>query len=974
MEGTQRNGRDGGGDMYSTAFNFLSHISAQVDPRTGSYGASVELKTGEGNCLRGPGFVFRLVFNALSTRDDGFGEGWEIDVTRLEVGTAEPMLSVSGGEMHRVERLSEGNPAFFPDRKLDSFSLTPGPGLLSATLEHITGMVEELAAPAGDDVLRTVRVVQPNGDGLTLTWESVTARALTCLTSVVDDDGVELLRIAYPDLARIQLTIAQGGDEALEVNFTREGAQLRDIAIPTLARLNAAAVAAEDESRWTFVYDNVGAPPLRLLTEVTTPNGIREVVTYAAQGLRLPPNGPRAYMPVVASRTRYLAADPSIRLAAFTYRFNDSRNYFGYGEVGDWKDRHDQLLHLVSPGGYDYTSTETQLTDDGNTSTDRVFNHFHLIVSESTRRGEVVQTVETTYGDVPGMSFDDQPAALQLPHRVVTRRMHAANPSIAMETEVRTIYDDMGNVISSTDTATGVVETSEYYPAEGEAGLCPPDPIGRVRRLKSRTTTPGPGGGHVRRVSYRYCDVPVLASPVAAPRARTVYVQACAEIEEVADGDGWRVLSESRQGFVDDGGPQHGCLRAESRDIDGILERRDYDYVMSRPSGDGEPRGPGTRTTTITHTVDNGIDRYGMSRVIVNRSSEIRRLIDGLVAETVDAAGNRVVVTYDALGRRLTETVHPGVADYEATSRWTYMLSFRERWIERIGRTGLHHRQWFDPDGHPVLQEEPLEDGRFYPAIAMEYDTLGRCVRQVTTDHLADDRVLSLETQYTYDDWGQVDRTWEPDGSETVASTELVRDPDLYGDETVQRTWAWREHQGVRPAGWTWTDTDAAGRQRRTQTGLWADDGTPVAVATQHWEYDGLGRCTAAVDAMGYETRQVWDARDRVAETLLPDGTRVTREFAPGHEGELVSRLSVTPADGDPIELGTRQWDGLGRIEIERAGSLVYRYGYVPGQLNPATRTMPGGGVLHMAYDRRLGEALLDLSLDDAPARGKSPG
>ena len=108
------------GDMYSTAFQFYSHISAKVDPRTGTYGASVDLSSGEGNHLRGPSLPFRLSYSALGIgHNEGFGEGWRLALTEVDLTTR--IVTLSSGDSHRYEGLLPASSATFPDRKLDSF-------------------------------------------------------------------------------------------------------------------------------------------------------------------------------------------------------------------------------------------------------------------------------------------------------------------------------------------------------------------------------------------------------------------------------------------------------------------------------------------------------------------------------------------------------------------------------------------------------------------------------------------------------------------------------------------------------------------------------------------------------------------------------------------------------------------------------------------------------------------------------------
>ncbi len=256
----------------------------------------------------------------------------------------------------------------------------------------------------------------------------------------------------------------------------------------------------------------------------------------------------------------------------------------------------------------------------------------------------------------------------------------------------------------------------------------------------------------------------------------------------------------------------------------------------------------------------------------------------------------------------------------------------------------------------------------------LEYDGFGQLVREVQIDRMRGDTELRLETTYAYDDWGRCSQMTSPDGSKTLSETTLVRDPLSFGDEVITRTMQWQSYGIDNKTGWRSTYLDAADRQRRAQTGTWSETGEPTVASTTTWEYDGLGRCVRMEDPLGKVTRQAWDGYDRLIRSDLPDGTAVLRAYAPGHEDEFVARLAIVPPERDrllrdlagkagELELGTRTWDGLGRLKEEQAGSLITSHAYIPNQLSSDTKTMPSGNTLKMVYDLRLREVLLGSTL-----------
>ena len=956
------------GDMYSTAFQFYSHISARVDPRTGMYGASVEISSGEGNSLRGPSFPFRLSFSSLELGvNQGFGEGWRMALT--EVDLVSRIVTLSSGDSHRYEGLLPGGYATFPDRKLDSFAMIQPGASNDVVVEHITGVIEHLSLiPGSSRYLRPVRIVNPSGDAIELIWDLAEATGRYSLADVVDDEGETLLHIDY---SRTEVTVnLELGHTRLAMHLELDGPVLKRVKVPLIGRLNAKPTSAEDEAVWEFEYHPV-ANGMRLLEYVISPDGIRETPDYDMAALRLPSGAPMTSMPAVTQLTRSRMSDQKvIQRSGYSYNKFNLNNFYGYPVVRSWENRNDQLLHLIGQGTFQYGCQETQY--DGNVAVatiDREYNQFHLMTLEKTTRGSVVNEVETEYGLLPNTPFEHQPKAFQLPRKVTTRSYDERSPDIEQVTYVESAYDSQGNIERRFDSATGMTQTFTYYSEEGETEgdteLCPPDPIGLVRRLKSVESEPGPGGGPVRETLYRYTRVPVRGSARPFLRGRKYYVQACEEISYSTEGGIKQQLECNRQYFFTDQGPQHGSLSSETHEQDGLEDIREFTYERDDTGK--------TLTKHTRHTTHDGI---------VVQTSETLYFLSGLVRAMRDAQGNLTEYDYDGLSRRVVEVVAPDESTYRAETRWNYQLSLVERWVERIGITGLPHRVHMDERGQVVRREEPLEDGSLAVVDEMEYDVFGQLTRQVDSDRLGE-RLIRRESRFEYDDWGERRLEVAPDGSESVAETDLVVQDG--NGQVLTRTVRWQNDSNGDRTGWQASWTDAAGRAVRSETGEWVGD-ERIPRMTERWEYDGLGRCVTMIESFEATdpvdgsvrmvenvTRQTWDPHDRLATSTLPDGTSLRRTYAPGHDGELLASLSVVPP-GEVAErqLGTRTWDGLERLLSEQAGSLMSRHEYIPGQMSPDKKIMPDGSVVSMSYDSRLREVLVQSSLADARSHTQS--
>lgn len=962
---------------YSAAFGFYSFIHGDVDSRTGMYSARVELSSGLGNRLRGPGFSFRLAFSALEMESHGFGIGWRLAIT--EYDTARGMLTLSDGDTQRVTRLVSGGYCLFPDRKVDSCTLFVADGGDEAIVEHATGVVEQLKNIRGtQDLMRPVRITQSNGDSITLEW--VISNGIAVLGSVTDDEGTQLLAIDYG--TRTTLSINTGSAAPLVVHFTTMSNELQTISVPMLTVLNSEPISRAEEVQWKFTYrGSLGAaqdPPLLLLQRMESPDGMVDVVTYDDQALTLPPNGPRLHMPAVIRLQQSTSAGESPGFVADRhFRWDiEGYNFFGYPRVTSWQEGQDELLHMPGPDTFSYVSNETRKGPDGKvlTTVVRTYNRFHLVTEEVTTRGAVVQQISTRYGDKDeeNLPFEKQGKSFQLPRTMTTTIYSRDDPDVRQVTLHENTYED-GNLVRSHDSATGITEVSTYYPVAGAGDACPPDPLGLAKRLASTTTLPGPGGGHVSRVTYEYCKVPLRTGTGARFRNRAggYYIQAHREVLTVDDEVALRLDTH----FVDrPGSDDHGTVEQEVRTLDGKIDTWLYAQSFDASSN--------TITTTTTH-------RSSDTPPFESTTSETKHALSGLLKSRIDASGNRTDYTYDALGRPSRQTRFPGMAGYETMIGFAYQLARSGRWVQRTGITGLKHKTWYDEMGRVIREEEPLPDGSLVPVREVLYNVFGQPATEKLHDVIpalnlampghastrADtDATLTLETGYDYDDWGQPNLVRMPDGSRSVTERTLVSvDTPAGGAEVWTRSIAWVTSDADPVSGaWQSTDTDAAGRTRVVRVGS-AESGMRAPAAAGRFAYDGLGRCIEQTDAMGHVTRQAWDTHGRLATTTLPNGDVVTRTYAPGQASDLPASIGIIPAGTTtPVILGRREYDGLGRLTLETAGSLTHRFDYVDGQASSSVSHLPGGGKLRRTYDSRLGEVLLDETLDGDPAYVKT--
>lgn len=86
--------------VHSNAFNFMSFIEGQVDPRTGQYTCSIQLPELSANKLCGPVLPLSLNFNPLNSGDSGFGKGWNLQLSQFNPSSG--VLALHTGEVFKV--------------------------------------------------------------------------------------------------------------------------------------------------------------------------------------------------------------------------------------------------------------------------------------------------------------------------------------------------------------------------------------------------------------------------------------------------------------------------------------------------------------------------------------------------------------------------------------------------------------------------------------------------------------------------------------------------------------------------------------------------------------------------------------------------------------------------------------------------------------------------------------------------------
>jgi RHS repeat-associated protein len=578
---------------------------------------------------------------------------------------------------------------------------------------------------------------------------------------------------------------------------------------------------------------------------------------------------------------------------------------------------------------------------------ERTFNRFHLLTQEKTTQGNKVHEVTTTYYADDDKPFSFQVAQCQLARSVETRWSLKDAPSQSRVETVSTAYDVHGNLTEQVQ-ANKIKETYSYFPLEGIAGECPPDPAGFVRTLREKTVTPSPAhqaGAPVLTTRNRYALMPpVTGTPDDQSDFWLVLTDESLYHEQV-------LLQHSAYLTFNDPDDRllHGRRQQQAVTLNGLTTKTDYTYKKLNSTFAGETV---LQTTETLTGFDHGENGRHTEKVVTLEHS----LLHGQPLLTRDDNGVEIRYSYDVLQRVVSETVAP-TTRYVASRYYRYFLSNTagvQAWQEATDVKGVKTKTLFDGLSRVIKEQRQDKDNltgaraeEFRDTYSARYNALGQLAEETERDwrsaNAADDLVLT--SQYSYGDWGEQQNMTGPD----LVTVWEVNDPI----KLTRRSWQQSADNQI--SGRITTTLNLFGKPVKTER---FDASGEERLSLHDYTYDGAGRCVKEIDVLGRTTHYHYDAWARLLNSTLPDNTNITRQYASHSAAELPVWLQITPADGEqkPVLAGTRAFDGLERLTRLTVGPRIEQYEYLGSQLQVSKRITPDEKAIQYYYEPGLGE------------------
>ncbi len=904
-------------NFFSQAGNFFSGVQTGVDPRTGQFYLNLPLVNINSNYFLGPELNLSLTYSPLSADNYGFGTGFSLGITQFSHLTH--LLELSNGEKYQVAPGSD----IVRNQKLSNFRFAYTNGSDDAdgyTVFWKEGKKEQLSPTGNGDLFVTTGITSPSGHQLSLSWEwsGQFAQLMT-----VTDEHTTLCRLSYWNSP--EMTVWPGSTEEYTIRFEL----INDDQLASVSRY----ISPHETLHWYFEYDRIDGVQHLLLTGINWPTGMTDKVEYSQiQGLQFPNQSGLTRMPAVLSHRRNPGAGQLETLTWYDYTV---QNFLGYdGNFGDWDADSDYLYTTLTD--YTYGSTETVSNGEDSVTIIRTYNNYHLQISEETTRKNTLYRTEMTYYAREWTFIDAQPAQFQLLRE--KKEIWTDSKQHYRAQTTHTEFDESGNPIRQVD-PDGTVTTTSWYPFAGDKG-CPPEPNGFVRFIKEHTITP-------RKTAY---DTPVISTHYTYARL----------------GDSACVV-------------QDNCLSY----ADGILQQQKHTAYHHQP-GSAEFGRIITQTATMYKNDDptaTFISRQDFTTVVTNNLMTQTVLFTGhdniqttfrrvqsaltclLLGET-DAQGVATTYTYDLLGRPLTRTVAPATR-YENTTVWTYSIDQNGPVSIQIDSSGNQHKNHFDGAGRIIKQLRLDKDHtrQWYEISTSTYGVLDNVTASSCTDWLTGatdgSARYAVSVDSSWDGWGNRDTESFSDGTKNLQYTDpvaLTKTVYMQGNTPTEKLITGKhltllDSQSLLPV--IDRQLDVSGAEQGTRQHAW----------------DGLGRLRQETDELNNMTLRTYDAQGRVLTQTLPDGSVVSRSYAPHLTGENVASIRVTGPDVNGKTqswlLGTQTFDSLGRVTKRISGGRTTVYTYNGASPEPAAVTLPSGKTVQYSYIPELGNAVSRMTADD---------
>ena len=890
--------------IFTKATDFVGSVSGSVDPRTGQYTIALHLGSLIANNGLGPHIPLVLKYSPLTQSNIGFGVGFGFGFTTYDQRST--LLSLSSGTHYKVLENSESLTLI--DAKIKEVSVTKQKDKYYK-VAYKDGNFELLTSPNTMSSMKVpYKIVSNSGHFVSLNWEFVDNQFR--LLSIVDENGVALVKINYPNFQNAATTIAVLPDRQLDTKNTDdpEGYNVC-LLFNDNHHLSKIVCDAAEGLEWQIGYTNLDGlgPWGQIASSLTHPGGLYEYAEYSkSKGHRFPNTrsdmGSSLY-PYVTDFTRVPGCGQPVTTLHYNYDIINNHNFLGYAAPGTYaRNPTVDALFNCSDASYRYHTQENHVDSSGVlTRIERTYNCFHQLTEQKITTNNCSISRCSDYYSTPGMGFNAQPPNFECPKQI-TQILSRIDPLTGSKKQIEAVetstYDDFGNILeklaSFTD-ASGVTTPAgtvsyQYYPSDVDTAYdantgygCPKDAnsynrYNKIPRfLKSKTVTPHVFAGDEQpaqtRYSYTSYPMPDAVTQLLAPSDPDVTALCSVFKTEQRSYHADTLLQKSVYTYADRGSVLIGSIPGFSefgcptKTVDTHYPNDGLKYDSTDPR---TAEAFSTTHTTVRELEGSLLDCLKDTSTVTTwdnlttSSSQTCSRFTGFIKEQVNSLGVKGQATYDVLGRVLSVTTAVDT-QYAGTRRFSYEISSSGMVGTATDSLGNQARVTSNGVGKPIKGEAKLNGASslWQLMASKNYDNAGRLLEHTLYDYLenTDSKPFSSVTSTNhYDSWGRIDCVTTLDGIKHYS----ISDPIL-GCRTT-----YSESAGSDPFQTSKVVSTINPANATLTTALFASDNlSTVPNSTKSQTYDGWKQLRATTDELKRSSTFTYDIFGRSSVTTI---------------------------------------------------------------------------------------------------------
>ncbi|MEZ9292259.1 hypothetical protein AB4251_22330 [Vibrio lentus] len=328
-----------------------------------------------------------LNYRAESVRDEGFGRGWLLSLSRFDKEF--DLIYLSSGQSYKAIYNHQTSEYKLPSRKIKDLKLLYSLSNDEINVIYKNGIVESIDYKTG--ALKKITSVQ----GLETKFHYRENDQTNKLWKITDDSGRELRIDYWSEDLKTTITQVVSGEtyQTLVVEKESNGIykRLKTLHLP------------DNESKINLEYEYLNNINYDLIKVFSHPSGLKEILTYQNEGHSFPSGGPVSKVPYVIKHQLVAGSSQPTRITNYTY---SDKNYLGFASEAAFVTGEDTLFK--SRSDYEYSSVEKI---NNTQSITRYYNKYHLQKSiEYRHNDELYRKEESVYYAEINTSLEHQPA------------------------------------------------------------------------------------------------------------------------------------------------------------------------------------------------------------------------------------------------------------------------------------------------------------------------------------------------------------------------------------------------------------------------------------------------------------------------------------------------------------------------------------------------------------------------------------